>query len=345
VTDLGQLYSTKAYATNGISVTVETQVPARDDRYRATQNRWIVAGQGTFRMATSYDAADRVTQLQYPGDNNDGLGEIVQRSYNSVGQLNQVMSLMDGIHFIDATTYLANGQIASQRFDQSNNGLLREYTSEPGTLRLQTQKASSAILPGSHNLQELTYTYDDVGNITCILDDTNSGQQQCFGYDSLDQLTRAFTGDGTCTSYSAGGIGAYDHTYSYDAIGNITNFAGESYAYTGAQPHAVTAAYSNTYGYDGNGNQVTRVISGTTYTLEYDYENRLTAVKQGSTVLGEFVYDVDGQRVVGTVDGETVVYIAGVYEYHAGATISYYDGSPGSIATRRVGRANGNGIF
>jgi YD repeat-containing protein len=155
---------------------METQVPERDDRYRATQNRWIVAGQGTFRMATSYDAADRVTQLQYPADNNDGLREIVERSYNPVGQLDQVMSLMDGTPFIDATSYLANGQIASQRFDQSSYGLLREYT------------------------------YDDVGNLVRILDDVNSGQQQCFGYDQLDQLTRAFTGDGTCTSYSATGI-------------------------------------------------------------------------------------------------------------------------------------------
>jgi hypothetical protein len=64
-------------------------------------------------------------------------------------------------------------------------------------------------------------------------------------------------------------------------------------------PHAVTAAFNNTYGYDDNGNQTTRVISGTTYTLQYDYENRLTAVLDGIAIVGEFVYDVDGQRVVG----------------------------------------------
>ena len=113
----------------GQAVTVETQVPERDDCYRATQNRWIVAGQGTFRMATSYDAADRVTQLQYPGDNSDGLGEIVERSYNSVGQLDQVMSLMDGTPFIESGATISYyegsaGSVAMRRVGHTDdNGI------------------------------------------------------------------------------------------------------------------------------------------------------------------------------------------------------------------------------
>ena len=62
----------------------------------------------------------------------------------------------------------------------------------------------------------------------------------------------------------------------------------------------MTSAYGNTYGYDGNGNQTTRTIAGTTYTFVFDYENRLTEVKQGSTTLATFLYDADGNRVKGT---------------------------------------------
>jgi outer membrane protein TolC len=65
-----------------------------------------------------------------------------------------------------------------------------------------------------------------------------------------------------------------------------------------------SAAYGNSYGYDGNGNQTTRTIAGTTYNFVFDYENRLTEVKQGATSLATFLYDADGNRVKGTVRRE-----------------------------------------
>lgn len=97
--------------------------------------------------------------------------------------------------------------------------------------------------------------------------------------------------------------------------------SGTSYTYGDiTHKHAVSAAYGNSYGYDGNGNQTSRTISGVTYTLAFDYENRLTEVKQGATSLATFLYDADGNRVKGTVGGMTTVYVAGIYEYQGGAT-------------------------
>ena len=87
------------------------------------------------------------------------------------------------------------------------------------------------------------------------------------------------SGNAGCTAYSATGNYPYNHTYGYNAIGNITSYAGTSYTYDAGKPHAVSAAYGNSYGYDGNGNQTTRTISGVTYTQVFDYENRLTEVK------------------------------------------------------------------
>ena len=141
----------------------------------------------------------------------------------------------------------------------------------------------------------------------------NSGQVQSFGYDWLDQLTSV-------------GDGQYSRAYAYDAIGNMTSFAGSAYTYSSTQPHAVTAAHGNSYAYDANGNQTTRTMAlcahcvngGVTYDVAFDDENRLTAVKQGSTLIGEFVYDAGGSRVVGTVNGMTTLYIGGVYEWQAG---------------------------
>jgi len=170
-----------------------------------------------------------------------------------------------------------------------------------------------------------------------LTDHANSSQVQTFGYDWLDRLTSAST--------NAAGAGQYNHTYSYDAIGNLTNYNGNAYTYSASQPHAVTAAYGNAYSYDANGNQTSRAIGGVTYALDFDYQNRLTKFKQGTTVIGEFVYDVDGVRVVGTVNGVTTVYIDGVYEYQGGASTSYYAGPNGLVAFRRSGYGTDNGLF
>ena len=105
--------------------------------------------------------------------------------------------------------------------------------------------------------------------------------------------------------------------------------------------YAVSAAYGNSYGYDGNGNQTTRTIAGTTYTLVFDYENRLTEVKQDTTTLATFLYDADGNRVKGTVSGVTTVYVADIYEYQGGATTKYYEGG----GLRRTGYSTNNGVF
>ena len=127
---------------------------------------------------------------------------------------------------------------------------------------------------------------------------------------------------------------------------------GNAYTYASGKPHAVTSVFGNTYDYDPNGNQTTRVTNGYTYTLGYDAENRMTGVQRvalpptqtasftpthflylpivtngdSSGQVGNFVYDAGGNRVKGTVNGVTVVYIAGLYEWQAGATTTYYDG-------------------
>ena len=52
---------------------------------------------------------------------------------------------------------------------------------------------------------------------------------------------------------------------------------------------------SDTYSYDANGNQMTRNVSGSSYTLGYDAENRLVSVSGAATAT--FYYDGDGNRV------------------------------------------------
>ena len=97
----GFLDYSRAYDDSGAIVEVEVQVVARDDRYQVTEKRWLVPNAGTFRMAYGYNAGGQMTSIQYPADNNDGLGEVVQRGYDTVGQLESVVSLQDGTRFLD----------------------------------------------------------------------------------------------------------------------------------------------------------------------------------------------------------------------------------------------------
>ena len=58
-----------------------------------------------------------------------------------------------------------------------------------------------------------------------------------------------------------------------------------------------------------------------------------------------FVYDAEGNRIKGTVNGVTTFYIAGSYEYENGASTKYYSGAGGAVAMRRTGYSSDNGIF
>ena len=332
----GLLSRSKAYSAEGV---VEIYNVTYDARNRLTQQNWIVPGTGggMFRLDHAYNAADQPTTLRYPGGTAGEQGELVATGYNALGQMNSVSG--SGVSYVSSTTYNARGQVTEQRLDTGSNGLTRQYIYDENTMRLTTLRAG--VASPYTNLQNLSYTYDAVGNIASLVDGVNSSQRQCFQYDALDRLTHAFTGNSDCTAYSATGNYPYNHTYVYDAIGNITSYAGNTYSYDAGKPHAVSAAYGNSYGYDGNGNQTSRTIAGTTYSFVFDYENRLTEVKQGSTTLATFLYDANGNRVKGTVDGVTTVYIAGIYERQGAAASSYYEGG----GLRRSGYSTNNGVF
>jgi hypothetical protein len=72
---------------------------------------------------------------------------------------------------------------------------------------------------------------------------------------------------------------------------------------------------------------ITRNV-GTSYTYNYDAENRLASVSGGTTA--SFVYDGDGARVKGTVGGVTTAYVGNYYEWTSSTSTMvkyYYAGS------------------
>jgi hypothetical protein len=82
-------------------------------------------------------------------------------------------------------------------------------------------------------IQNVTYEYDAVGNITKTTDYSNSSTSKIvyYGYDDLYRLTSAST---TYASTSPD----YKHTFGYSALGNIA-----------------TSSAQGTYSYDGSGSK------------------------------------------------------------------------------------------
>jgi YD repeat-containing protein len=106
--------------------------------------------------------------------------------------------------------------------------------------------------------------------------------------------------------------------------------------YNTSRPHAVVSqSNGNSYTYDANGNQVTRQIGSDAYTLKYDNENRLVEVKKNSTVIATFVYDADGKRMKGTINGVTTYYPFAHYEITGTTVTKYYFAGAQPIAMRQ----------
>jgi RHS repeat-associated protein len=167
---------------------------------------------------------------------------------------------------------------------------------------------AGAPLDGS--IQDLNYTYDDVGNITQLADysGTGTGKVLVFTYDDLNRLLVASTTAASSTPFR--------QSWTLSAMGNVLGFATSSgatttyaYAETGTtNPQAPTSIGSASLAYDANGN----LLSYASSTYAWDWRNRLTT----STVSGAtttFAYDHTFERVKKTQGATSTVYANDLY--------------------------------
>jgi len=181
-------------------------------------------------------------------------------------------------------------------------------------------------------IQNISFAYDSVGNITTITDcsNTDASKTVSFTYDDLYRLATASTTAASSTPYS--------QSYTYDALGNITRKSDlGAYVYGGtgyANPHAVTDMASTTYAYDNNGN----VTTAGSWAYTWDYRNRLTQASNGAA--STYAYDTENQRIKKVSGGVTTTY-PNKYFNKTGATTTVHIFLPdGSL----VATVEGNGV-
>jgi YD repeat-containing protein len=200
-----------------------------------------ITGGGTYTTRWGYNAGGQLAWMQYPGASQ----ETVTYSYHPQMALNGVTG---------SSTYVQNTRYdAAGRMTQivRGPGLLTSSYSYYGWQEdfpvqgenvfqgARLKQMTTIGNPLNPNLQDLSYLYDEAGNVLRILDAKNSNQKQCFKYDDLDRLTQATTNgnaDLGCTADLDNGN--YPQDYSYrDFDGSLLSKSGMGTYYYNDDDH------------------------------------------------------------------------------------------------------------
>ncbi|WJK32836.1 RHS repeat-associated core domain-containing protein [Solwaraspora sp. WMMA2065] len=341
----GQLYFATRIVDGGHKY--HTVYVARDAHYRATEVRYsIPAGDtdaelgGFYKFLTVYNDDGTVKGTTFP----EGGGLSVEGVSYTYDSLQRVTRITGDESYLSDATYTSTGELQRAQVSAGSRKVFGTYTYEEGTnrlirsmLRRQPIEGDNPAMPTSDIDQH--YEYDDAGNVLSIADRPGSGVRdiQCFQYDYLRRMTRAWSTATTASDPCAGGPGTsgvggpapYHHSYSYDLAGNrlseTIHAAGgadeveRTYSFPQpgqAQPHTLSQVVEETsagdrlysYEYDAAGNTTKRVRVGEEQDLVWNAEGRLESVTEdGKTT--SFVYDADGGRLVRKDPDSITVYL------------------------------------
>jgi RHS repeat-associated protein len=313
-----------------------------DSLGRMTQETRTI-GTNVYTFQHGYTQGNLPVTITYPGGNGGQLGEVVTTNYH--WQTGQPKTHVGDSNYVQEAQYnRADGQIT--RLNMPNTSVYTTFGYEAA----HRINSIHTVANGSDRLW-FSYNYDKVGNIISMLDAVPPGggswQWQYFSYDSLNRLTRGYT--------TGGNGGTYDDSFSYDALGNLTNKDGVAMGYgqasgiaAGAKPHAVThlnGSPTARYVYNSNGNMTSRNDGTTTWAYTWTRENMLKTATGGSNTLS-FVYDADNRMVQRVANGTTLIVLGKLYEHNITGNIvkKYYHLNGKMAALRRIG-PGGNNVY
>lgn len=261
-----------------------------------------------YRLGQEHDAQDRVTAVTYP----DGVR--LEYRYNERGLLDSVPRVVRRLEYdargLATRREYSNGVVSTADYDERERIKLLGTTDSSGK-----------------TLQDLKYGYNQVGTLLSIEDRVRASGRlsstRLYSYDDLYRLKYAQSPIGTAS-------------FSYDGVGNLLEKSGYgSYVYGGPQPNAVQSIGGTSVGHDSNGS----VVASFGRTLEYDPHGDLRRVTGADGSVSEYLYDLDGHRVVKKVTAEEktrkVVYIDRFAEDRDGQIVKYV--FAGDVRLARVG--------
>ncbi len=301
------------------------------DWYAEAERREEQLEPESFFTTAEYDALSRTTLTVAPHHDTRQIS-VSRPQYNESGALDKVLVSAVGETekiYVESIEYDAKGQRQSIQY---GNGLITSYYYEDDTYRLK-QLITRA---GNVERQNLSYTYDPVGNITEIYDAAQSTTyfdnvavepHSQYLYDALYRLVSA-TGrehavQANCPNPQQGffalsqgnhnELQRYAQSYEYDAAGNIeemshTRFGGNNQSNSGWTRTYETASDSNRLlattlscaevPTEHYGYNARGSITSMAHlpTMDWDYAEQLRHVDLQGGGDAYYVYDVGGER-------------------------------------------------
>ncbi|MFJ6518378.1 polymorphic toxin-type HINT domain-containing protein [Streptomyces filamentosus] len=271
--------------------------------------------------------------------------ETVTNHYGSNDTLAIIDSSLDHA-YLRGAGYTEFGELAQVQLGNLGRLVTQTLTYDTSTRRLLKNQINREAT-GPYTLSNITYGYDQVGNITSIRDAQNDGavtDDQCFTYDWARRLTDAWTSGDACATKSINGTGTpnlgttdpYRTSWTYTDTGQrktetqfkaglITANTTRTYSYPttagAAQAHAVTSVTAtggtsgtDSFAYDSTGNLIKKTpAGGAVQDLTWTEEGKLkTSTTSGQTT--SFLYDAEGTRIIKRDPTKTTLYLPGGQE-------------------------------
>ena len=258
-------------------------------------------------MNFGYDSWNRIMGMTYPD------GEMVTYDYNLGGMLEQVTGDKGSehneyLHYIEYNTFEQKETV------YYGNGTVTDYSYD---VLLRLSHLRSVCADGT--MQDIDYTYDEVSNISKIVNYASmlpTGLGGTYGSDyTYDNLYRLAYADG---NWHGNNTLYYETSLEYEKNGRISrkvlyadtwldgNYATENYDnryYYANSSQPNTLSYINdtpqqSFGWDQKGNMVFHHNghSGYDRKLCWDEQNRLLGVKDEGKLLSYYLYDANGDR-------------------------------------------------
>jgi RHS repeat-associated protein len=240
---------------------------------RISETRTI--GGNNYTTGYGYDLAGNVTRVTYPS------GLIVSYARDSLGQVSgvtvQANAAATPVPVASNISYLPFGPMQNVTL---GNGVqvARAYDLDYRLSRVQAAGSSAA--------QELTFGYDEAGNISSIADAVDPTLNESFQYDLLGRVTQ--------------GSGAWgNNSYTYGPVGNRLSRTQVSGGVTS----------STTYTYAKGTNQLaTETTDGLTTLYKYDLAGSIVSGKTGKGKNAQaiaYAYNADGRLATAGAAGMT----------------------------------------
>ena len=318
------------------------------------------------RTEHQYDESNRLSKQSWQ------LGEKVYTTAYAYDEKDGSLTKVTGISGVGSIEYSYDGL---SRLDYKFNNLFRQnydYVDvENWGTTTQVDTIEYVQRPNGTQFEEfeLSYKYDDLGNITEISNSDDSGDNRIYTYDVQGQMLTEKIGndtytysydtygnirtktepDGTVHTYEYGNsewldlLTKYDgHTISYDEIGNPTSYNNgrDWWDFTWSNGRQLTYAMSEnkivTYTYDMDGIRNSKTVSGVTY--KYITQNGKVVRQTWGNNTFDVIYDPNGQPFACRYNDVYYVYVLN----QQGDVIRIINGSNGATVAEYQYDAWGN---